>query len=344
MKILVFGAGAIGQWLGGTLALGGQDVTLLARPSVCRVLRDEGLRLPQGRVTLDAVESLEDCAGRSFDWLILAVKAYDVEQALADLQGRVAAERVLAVQNGVGTDESVARVFGPERTFVGSITRAVALPSPGVVEPAPRGGMGLAPYQPGSSPGALPEALRAAGLKVVLHPDYRAMKWSKLLLNMLGNALGAILDLEPRRLFRDGRLYRVEILALREAVHVVEAQGLEPVDLPDYPVKLMIRVSSLPTLLSFPLLSPRMARGRGDKRPSLLLDLLAGRPRSEVSWLNGAVARQARALGLAAPVNAFLTRVLEAIVAGAIPWERYRWRPEAFLADLKACRRQKCPD
>ncbi len=75
-----------------------------------------------------------------------------------------------------------------------------------------------------------------------------------------------------------------------------------------------------------------MARGRGGKPPSLHVDLAALRGRSEIEFLNGAVVRHAKALGLAAPVNGGLAQLLSAIVSGETPWEHYRTNPDR-LAD-----------
>ena len=70
--------------------------------------------------------------------------------------------------------------------------------------------------------------------------------------------------------------------------------------------------------------------GRGDKLPSFSYDL--ARRRSEVLWLNGAVADAAAQAGGAAPANATLTAVLMALVNGAEPGDSYTNRPDRLLA------------
>ena len=63
------------------------------------------------------------------------------------------------------------------------------------------------------------------------------MKWSKMLTNLLANASSAILDMPPAEIFADPRLFRIEILMLREALQVMHAQDISVVDLPATPVR-----------------------------------------------------------------------------------------------------------
>ncbi len=341
-RVLVLGAGAIGQWLGGLLAWSGAEVTVLARPPHLEALRAKGIRIegaPED-IPLRVLSSLEELSGetRDFDWLILAVKTFAVEAALAQArESGLEPTRVLTLQNGLGSEDLVAQAFGPERTFVGSVTRAVACPAPGVLRPGPRGGLALAPLVPRGQSGDLSERLEALGLPVTLLADSASMKWSKLLLNMVANASCAILDLTCRQLLADRALFGVEIRALLEALRVMEQSRIAVVDLPGYPVRALARaVRWLPEALAFPLLGRKMASGRGDKPPSLLLDLRAGRARTEVDWMNGAIAREASRLGLEAPVNRFLAHTLSALARRELSQETFRHRPEVFLERLAA--------
>ena len=72
-------------------------------------------------------------------------------------------------------------------------------------------------------------------------------------------------------------------------------------------------------------LGGRIARARGDKPPSLLLDLRSAKHRTEVEFLNGAVARAAYEAGVPAPVNAHTPQL----------WAKYRERPAALCDELR---------
>ena len=63
------------------------------------------------------------------------------------------------------------------------------------------------------------------------------------------------------------------------------------------------------------MVGPRVAGGRGDKRPSLWLDVESSRGTTEIAWLNGAVADRGEALGIPTPVNRTLARLIEEITA-----------------------------
>lgn len=332
-RVLVFGAGAIGQWLGAALSQAGEEVTLVARPEHVKAITERGLRAGLHTVNVRAVE--EPPGGR-FDLVILSVKAFDVEAALDQLGSKTSFAQILTVQNGVGTDEMVRDRFLTASLIVGISTCSVSKPEPGVIHPGLSGGLGLAGFTESVSLKPWLEQFQKGGLKVQRYADYRSMKWSKLCLNMAGNALGALLDTTPDRLFSDRKLYRFEVRALAEARKVINAQGLQLLNLPDYPVKKMADVMFwLPSRLSFPLLSSKMSRGRGDKPPSLLLELRRGRQLSEIDFLNGKVAEAGEKLGLPTPINAALTRAYhEAMHDPAAWWERWRGKPRSLIAEL----------
>ena len=88
MRILVFGAGAVGSVLGGLLARAGHAVTLLGRARHMAAVRERGLSIDgiwgchhvQGTTTADAPAEL---VGRVFDWVLVTVKAYDTAAAVS---------------------------------------------------------------------------------------------------------------------------------------------------------------------------------------------------------------------------------------------------------------------
>jgi len=161
------------------------------------------------------------------------------------------------------------------------------------------------------------------------------MKWSKLLGNLLGNATSAILDLDPAGVVADPALFAVERRQLEEALAVMDRLGLRPVGLPGAAVDWLVRLLRLPDPLARPVLRAVVGKARGGKSPSLRGHVAGSAPGpSEVGWLNGAVAERARALGLAAPVNARLADLVEAVVADPARRAWFRGRPDRLLAAL----------
>lgn len=337
MKILVVGAGAIGGYVGARLALAGHAVTLLGRKALADAVAARGLRLiePEGefvvtdcRVALSAAEAFT-CSER-FDLALFTVKTYDTQSAVAELRpyaGRIS--RCLSLQNGVSSESLLSDALGSAKVVAGTILNPVSIREPGVVVLEKRkGGIGLSEasrLRVDERLLGLAGQLRQAGFVVRTYVDARSMKWSKLLLNLIGNATSAILDLNTMQIFADKRAFSIEIAALREAIRVARAHKIGFVGLPGYPVPLLAAaIRCLPLPLLQPLLIPLVARGRGSKMPSLHIDLHGSRPRSEIDELNGAVVRAGEAAGVATPANSLLVDIFKQLQAGVL--ERAQWR------------------
>jgi 2-dehydropantoate 2-reductase len=338
MHVLCYGAGAIGSLVGGRLALSGVDVTLLARVPHVASIRTWGLILesPGGRVTcknIDSISSLDDLT-RPPDLIILTVKAYQTQEALDALRGLLRdGVPILTLQNGVGNEEAIAAVAGADRAYSGAITISASVPRPGVVrQNTTDGGIALAPVGAGQDLARIESLLQRAGFRCEAHRDYRAMKWSKLLLNMVTNASVAILDLSPQEVVRDPRLFHIEREAFLEASRVMRAMGLHVMALPGYPVPLVRALMSAPQWIARTVLVRKISRGRGEKMPSLWEDLAKGRSQSEVEVLNGAVVRGGERLGVPTPINAMLTEVLLSLASGRRVRSAFYRKPDALLS------------
>ncbi|MEP9379242.1 ketopantoate reductase family protein [Aquabacter sp. CN5-332] len=104
MKLLVVGAGSVGGYFGGRLAQAGRDVTFLARPARAAQLRSRGLEIvsPYGDVTLQPKVVTADALDGPYDAIILSVKAYALDAAVADLAPAVGPDTmILPVLNGM---------------------------------------------------------------------------------------------------------------------------------------------------------------------------------------------------------------------------------------------------
>lgn len=339
LRVLSFGAGAIGTYIGGSLALHGHQVVFVERPALAEKLRANGLRLrldgqdqqvQQPEVLGDLGAALQT---GPFDVALFALKSFDTQPALAGLRPYAAAlPPVLCLQNGVDNEPALAAVLGAEKVIAGTVTSAIGRGGAGEVILERLRGIGVAAGHPLSD--RLAAALDRAGLNARLYPDAAAMKWSKLLTNLLANASSAILDMPPGEIFAHPDLYRLEVAQLRETMRVMAAQGLRVVDLPGTPVRLLALGVRLPAALSRPLLARAVGSGRGGKMPSFHIDLHGGRGQSEVDYLNGAVVRCGARLGIPTPVNRLLNETLLALTAGRLPLDTYARQPDKLLAEI----------
>lgn len=360
MTVFVLGAGAVGSLIGGLLAagghrvggrrIGGHRVVLIGREKVLQPVETGGLEVRIGEraftvrpgTAFSLAEALKSHGAP--DLIVCAVKSYDTAVAAAEIAsvspgspGRAAGACVLTVQNGLGNEEELAARVGNERVLSGALTLAVSTSRPGRVEAEPgKGGLALAALAPGAAAAQrasddLAATLAASGVPVRVHADYRAVKWSKLLLNILANASCAALDMTPAAALTDRGVFLIEREGFREACAVMDALGVRCINLPGYPVRLLrFLLLHLPPPVSHRLLLRRIAGGRGGKPPSLLLDLRRGRRLTEVGFLNGAIAAAGTGCGVRAPVNAALSAAVAGIAAGEIKWDSLRGNPRAL--------------
>ncbi|MBV8655489.1 MAG: ketopantoate reductase family protein [Candidatus Eremiobacteraeota bacterium] len=313
MKLYVVGKGAVGTYFGEALARAGVEVEYAPR-------------------------SLADVKSFDADVAMVTTKAYDTDGAIETLRKAIPyPEKCVFVtpQNGVGNEEKLAAVFGDANVVAAALTTPVDRDRDGHAKAASEGGLALAPMG-ASAYNWLIATFAAAGIKVKVVDDWRALKWSKLALNAVANASCAILNVLPKRLIHFERVFTLEIRMIREIRAAMAAMNVTPIDLPRYPVRALFAIAALPSPVARGILARRIAGARGTKPPSLLVDLRSGKLQTEVDVVNGAVAAAGRALNVPTPVNAVYARVLNDIAHTPPLWAKYRERPETLEGEVLA--------
>ncbi|HEX8807332.1 MAG TPA: 2-dehydropantoate 2-reductase N-terminal domain-containing protein, partial [Candidatus Aquilonibacter sp.] len=177
MKVYIVGRGAVGCFLGDKLESIGVEVAYAPR-------------------ALDAV------APYDADVAIVATKAYDTDSAIATLRKAIAyPEKCVFVspQNGVGNEEKLATAFGANNIVAAALTIPVDRDRDGHANATKEGGLAFAPVGD-SAFNWLTATFASSGMRVSVFSDWRALKWSKLALNVVANASCAILNVLPTRL------------------------------------------------------------------------------------------------------------------------------------------------
>jgi len=313
VNVYIVGKGAVGTYLGDLLRGAGVDVAYAPR-------------------SLDEVTPLDA------DVAIVATKAYDTEGAIETLRAAIRyPEKCVFVspQNGVGNEERLAAAFGADNVVAAALTTPVDRDRDGNARAAKEGGLALAPIG-ANAYNWLAATFAGTGIGVKVVEDWRALKWSKLALNVVANASCAILNVLPNRFVHFDKVFTLEIRMIREVRAVMQALQISPIDLPRYPVRALFGVAALPTPVSRVLLAQSIAGARGTKVPSLLLDLRHLRPQTEVDVLNGAVASAGLELRVPTPVNAVYARVLNDIAHTPPLWAKYREHPDRLEAEVEA--------
>ncbi len=336
LTILILGAGAIGGYLGASLALHGHRIVILEREHNAEILRKQGFYLTVGEHThrlenIAVVTTVEEALKFvSFDAVFVAVKSYDTATVISKLAPHAAQlPAVVCFQNGVENEASLSAALGAGKVIAGTVTTAVAKEGPGRLRLERLRGVGLAAEHRLSK--RLATAMNAAGLNARLYPNADSMKWSKLLTNLLCNATCAILDLTPAQVMANPELFALEMRQLREALAVMRSLKLKVVDLPGTPVRALAFGTRLPAALARPLMARAVGSGRGGKMPSLHLDLHSGKGRSEVGWLNGAVVRAGEKLSVPTPVNKMLNETLSKLLKKELPLDSFSRHPEKLI-------------
>ena len=311
--IAVFGAGAIGCWVGGRLAAGGAEVTLIGRSRVMDELATgvttSELDGPTRTVAVTATTDPAAAAGAVVT--LVTVKSAQTAEAGATLANVLpAGATVVSLQNGVRNAELLRAALPGRRVLAGMVPWNVVRRDRGAYH---RGTSGTLMIE--DAPGAEPllAAARAAGLAMVARTDMPAVQWAKLIMN-LNNAINALSGIPLAEELAQRGYRRVLAAAQREALAMCALANQPVAKLTPAPPSWMPRVLELPDRI-FAFAARRMLAIDPHARSSMWDDLEAPRP-TEVDQLQGEVVALATRLGRSATVNAALVQLVRAAEAG----------------------------
>jgi 2-dehydropantoate 2-reductase len=322
MNLGVFGAGAIGAYLGGRLIVAGVETTLVARPSLAEAVARAGLRLTDYRgfeATLPAARvpvATDAGALASCDVILVTVKALDTAAAGRALAAVARPDAVVvSFQNGMGNVDLLRAALGERVVLAGMVPFNVARRGEAHFHQATSGR--LAVEQRDGREVALVAALASAGLPAHAVADMRAVLWGKLLVN-LNNPVVALSGLPLAEELGQRGYRRVFAACMREGLAVLARAGIKPhIDAP-LPPSLLPAILSLPDGL-FRLAARSMIAIDPTARNSMWEDLQRGR-KTEIDLLNGEIIRLGAQVGVPTPHNQFIVdRIRQAEAAGAPP-------------------------
>lgn len=336
-RICIYGAGAIGCYIGGRLLAAGSDVGFVGRAPMGEELRRHGLatsdyRGGQWQAAPAAVEFVTEPAGAASAALVLVtVKSAGTAAAAAELAAVLRPGTVVvSFQNGLSNAEVLKAALPRQTVLAGMVPFNVVRRGPGAFHQASEGSLEVkAAFELKPFLGEF----AGAGLALTRHLDLLPLQWAKLLFN-LNNAIDALADLPLRQELSQRSYRRCLALAQLEALGLLKLAGIEPARLTPLPARWIPRALRLPDPL-FARLGGKMLAIDPTARSSMSADLAAGR-KTEVDWINGEVLRLAERLGRRAPVNERLCALVHAAEQSR---ERPAWSGEALLAELRAAAR-----
>ena len=286
MRIIIFGAGAIGGLFGAHLN-GAHDVTLVCREGIASAINENGLTitgLSDIHATPRAVSSAEGLEHP--DILILTVKAYDTETAITEAKPLVGPNtKILSLQNGLGNLETISRIV-PETDIIGGITsQGAILRAPGLIEHTGKSYTYVNDEN-------IARVLSESGIEAQYSKDIQAEIWYKAIVNCVINPLGTLMKDRNGLLVRDSRFEPLARQIVGEGIEVADAKGIA-LDFDIAWQKVMQVVTET-----------------AENICSMRLDVERGR-RTEIEQMNGAIARYGTELGIPTPVNSLLTALIK---------------------------------
>ena len=315
MHVGVFGAGAIGCFLGIRLSAAGVRVTLLGRQSLVDVAdRIAAVSLEGARVCLgdDARVTTDPAALSDVDCCLVTVKSGGTEEAGRTL-ATVLPDRcaVVSMQNGLGNATLLRGALG-ERVAAGMVPFNVFRDDDHQYTQATSGAL-LAERGQGSMAETmqwLHEAFARAGEVLELRDDMPSVAAGKLLLN-LNNGICAATGLTIAESLRSRDARWCFAACMREGIAVLGVTGPAPARVVALPSWAIARLLALPNFVVMRV-AKQMVKVDPSALSSTLQDVLAGR-RTEIDVLNGAIVELARDAGLTAPANATVTRLVHGL-------------------------------
>ncbi len=320
MKFIVLGAGAIGCYVGGRLALAGQQVSFVGRPRVIEALATHGLTVTDlegfsahlGGTALQLALSLREVPPSDEPIVILLC----VKGGATDGAARQVAEVcppgtvIVSLQNGVDNLARIQAAAPNMQVLAGMVPYNVVMNGSHQVHRATTG-----PLQIARSPASekFLATFNQSGLPTLLIDDMRAVQWGKLLLN-LNNPVNALSELPLQAQLRDRNYRRVLADLQTEARAVMARAGITPAKVTTVAPRALPHLLRLPNWL-FTRVAARMLRMDASARSSMADDMRQGRV-TEIDDLCGAVVRLARANGMAAPLNEAMCQLIPAHLLG----------------------------
>ncbi|PBC22298.1 MULTISPECIES: 2-dehydropantoate 2-reductase [unclassified Mesorhizobium] len=331
-RIVIAGAGSIGCYVGGCLALAGRPVVLLARPRIEAALRQGGLRVSdlEGRDRLVKPDALGITADPAValpqaDVILVTVKSGATQAMAALIEAHARPDAVVvSLQNGVDNADRLRAGSGLRTVLAGMVPfNVVQSPDGELPLRVHRASDGKVMIEDGGPAGRLDVAglldvaslLDVEGLAVETHGDMKAVLWGKLLMN-LNNALVALSDLPLASELADRRWRLILAGQIDEALRAMKASGIAPARIAGPRPALLPKVLRLPDWL-FKRLARRMLAIDPQARSSMWDDLQRGRP-TEIGELQGAVLGLAEKTGTPAPLLKSVTALVRAAEAARL--------------------------
>lgn len=308
MRMAVVGTGIVGSILAGHLLKKGEETVLVdALPERVASLKRSGVRVSDpgrcisGDLAVPAREvlgSISELRAKPPDVVFLSTKACMLEEVLPEVKalGREGL-KVVSFQNGLGTEDLVAQALGTRQNVL-----RVVINYAGRIVDKETVGVGffnrpnyIGALEPGTVPAAreLAALLTAAGLETNYTDALAAQIWQKAILNSALCGTAALTRLTMQAVMETPELRAVAEGIMREGLAVAAAEGVA------FPEDVNARFL-------------KYLKNAGPHKPSMCADC-ENRRRTEIDFLNGAIAERGRKAGVPTPYNETVTALIKGL-------------------------------
>jgi 2-dehydropantoate 2-reductase len=314
MKIATLGAGSLGCAFGGLLAEAGHQVVLVNRNAdFCETVNQKGLTLKDGgeagiprAVRLQAIQDVasQPVQVEPFDLIIVLVKSKDTDAVVRSSLPWVSENTVvMSLQNGLRHEDIIGAIVGKERVIAGKTYVGGLMTAPGVVTIGTKNKDTIIGELDGlitPRVQAIGKAFNDAGLQTTVSDNIMGAMWDKILVNVATGAITGITRLVYGLMYQVSELEATACAAVAEAMAVAKAKGI-----------------------ALSITEPKAAwnkagRGLPFEFKASMLQTLEKNSVTEIDYINGAVVREGKRLGIPTPVNETLVALIKGIEFGML--------------------------
>ncbi len=307
-RIALIGAGAMGAVLGAYMQKGGGEVTLVDPfKEHMDKIRERGLILNSSSKEPEIVKMRTAYDADNIgimDYVIIMVKGYLTKEALEGARKAIGEDTfVCTFQNGLGNVEIIEEIVDKEKILYGCLNMASILKSPGEVygnlfdEVNVYVGSVAKGEKQKKAGEELARILTEGGANSLYEENIDFHVWSKAMVNIIVNPTCALVRLNGQQAGRNRYFQQIVIKLTQETLAVAEAKGIQGLDFTTFFTKVL----------------PAAKKSAGDHYPSMAQDVMMTKRPTEIDFLNGAIVKMGKELGIETPVNETITNLIKTI-------------------------------
>lgn len=232
MRVVVYGAGAIGCLYGSRLAKCGCDVTFVARGGSFEYLNTKNINVYSSymgnySLPLKVISPMQLQEVKGVELVILSVKSTALDNVIPYLEQIVTEKtKVVCFLNGLGNEEKLAKRFGMDKVIGAVAHDSVRMERYGQIRHVSGGGIGLGAWQNCTDIREIATMFEQASFPVDIATDTKLMKWKKLFWNIVYNPVTALTGRTVGEVLEDPDLLCIMNRIIQEYLSIAEYAGI----------------------------------------------------------------------------------------------------------------------